>query len=487
MKRFLTIILMTALTLSTAMPVHAAEPDDAMHDAAWTEYAERSIEMDKTPGLSVAAVCGSETAFKNWGYADLNNQTPMTEDTPVHIGSCSKAFAALSVLLLQEEGKLSAEDSVSGYIPWWHVTYRGQDADIRIWQLLNHCSGLPYVATGCQKDADTEKMALLAKDMELVSEPGARYQYLDFGYCILAYLTQTVSGMPFEEFVVQKIMQPIGMTHSGYELPIAPGYHYFWGRQTELHDIQPSGNAGAALVVTTPSDMVLWMKAQLGQLDLPEQLADAIAASHERNPSHQPKETPDSDYFNGWNQSSDEILWHSGLNANYSARLIIAPKTGIAVFAVSNSTADSPYYAARSCFMNLLGMPAEQFPAIARSDMHKYDLYFTAASVVTAVLLLAAVIMCITQRKRLAGKHSTRRREKTVLILRLTILLPLLGISAALPGLLGAAAGYSGFGYAAFAVWGLQSGLILCLLLDAVFICLIAASILRYVRRRKSV
>lgn len=94
--------------------------------------------MDKTPGLAVVAVKGSDVGFNNWGYANIKDKTPMTEDTLVHIGSCSKAFTALAVLLLQEEGKPSIDDSVSKYIPWWHVTYQEQDADIKIWhRLLN--------------------------------------------------------------------------------------------------------------------------------------------------------------------------------------------------------------------------------------------------------------------------------------------------------------------------------------------------------------
>lgn len=314
MKKLLTVLMMTVLAFGAVMPfpADAAALDPVLHDASWADYVERSIKLDKAPGLAAAAVSGSEVGFRNWGFADRKAQIPMTEDTPVHIGSCSKAFAALSVLLLQEEGRLSVGDSISDYIPRRHVTYNGQDADIRIWQLLNHCSGLSYAATGCRKHADNEAMALHAKDAELISEPGERYRYLDLGYCILAYLTETVSGMPFEDYVVKEIMQPVGMTHSGYDLPIAQGYHYFFGRQTELNDVQPPGNAGAALVVTTPSDMVLWMQAQLGQLELPEHLANAIAASHERDPAHRPKENPDSDYFNGWHQSADGIIWHSG-------------------------------------------------------------------------------------------------------------------------------------------------------------------------------
>ena len=484
MKKTLTSLIAAALTAGAVMPfpAYAGDTESVLHDEDWSNYAEQSIRLENTPGLSVAAVSGSETGYRNWGYADLKAQTPMTEDTPVHIGSCSKAFTALAVLLLQEEGKLSAEDSISDYIPWWHVTYHGQDADVKIWQLLNHSSGLPYLAVGCYENADEEDIARLAENMELASEPGAEYRYIDFGYCVLAYLTETVSGMPYDEFVVKKIMQPIGMTHSGFDLPTAQGYHFFWGRQAEFEDVQPQGNAGAALIVSTPADMVLWMKAQLGHLDLPEHLANAIAASHERNQQHQPKNAPDTDYFNGWHQSADRILWHGGQNPNFSTRVIIDPVHDTAVLAVSNSAADTPYYAARSCYMMLSGYHSGHFPEIGRSLFGRCDLYASVISIVLSGLLIASVIMLLTQKKRLAKKNVTRAKEKTRLIVRLAVLLPLLCLAAALPCILGAAAGYSDFGYAAFRVWGLQSVTAACLLLDAWIVCLILTSILRFRR-----
>ena len=130
MKKLLTVLMMTVPAFGAVMPfpADAAALDPVLHDASWGDYVERSIELDKAPGHAAAAVSGSEVGFRNWGFADRKAQIPMTEDTPVHIGSCSKAFAALSVLLLQEEGRLSVGDSISDYIPRRHVTYNGQDA-----------------------------------------------------------------------------------------------------------------------------------------------------------------------------------------------------------------------------------------------------------------------------------------------------------------------------------------------------------------------
>ncbi|MBO4243345.1 MAG: beta-lactamase family protein [Clostridiales bacterium] len=492
MKKILAMLIMTILTIEVLIPskAYAADVDSVLNDPDWIDYVERSIDIDKTPGLAVAAVNGQDAGFKNWGYADIEEKTPMTEDTPVHIGSCSKAFTALSVLLLQEQGKLSIEDSISDYIPWWHVTYNGQDADIKIWQLLNHCSGIPNAATMAKyplgTDADEEEIARIAEDLELVSAPGERYEYCNLGYCILAYLTETVSGMPFDEYVVKEIMQPIGMIHSGYDLPVAQGYVYFFGRPIAFDDVNPKGTEGEGLVVTTPSDMVLWMKAQMGQLELPLDLANAITASHEMIQSHQPTDDPDNDYFNGWNTGSDGVLRHSGMNPNYTARVIIDTENDIAVFAVCNSTAETQYYAARSCYLMLLDNSVGAFPNLEHSDMFKYDILATVLSCVAVSIFLFAVVMLFTQKKRLAGKTYTPEREKRLFIIRLILLIPMMCLSIVLPYIFGAIAGYPGLGY--YAVWALggQSAIILCLILDMLTLSLIATSAARYIRRKNA-
>lgn len=459
-------LLMAAVVFATPFKAYAASVEDVLDNDEWISYVEESIAVDKTPAVSVAAVKGSDVGFRSWGSG-------YDENTPIHIGSCSKAFTALAVLLLQEDGKLSIEDSVSQYIPWWHVTYHGLDEDIKIWHLLNHCSGLPYVVIGTYPNCDAEQIALLAKDIELETRPGEFFRYTDFAYCILSYLVQTVSGVPFEEYIENEILHPIGMTHSGYGLPYAQGHAYFFDSLIEHDDVQPKGNNGAALIVTTCSDLVLWLQAQLGLLDLPANLANAIAASHVRVASHQPSVGAASDYFNGWYQSADGIIWHSGLNPNYSSRLIINPSSGVAVCAVSNSTADTPYYAARSCFMMLSGLRASSFPVIERSFMHTCDVYASLITVVGFVLLGFAFVMFFVRNRRIS---------KTRLIIRLALLVPLLGFFIVLPYLMGLSAGYSGFGYRAFIVWGLRSEFIMCVELVVLVGLLIVFSFVRYLR-----
>ena len=113
--------------------ISALAADLALDHKDWTAFVEEKIEQDSTPGLAVTLVNGSEVSYKNWGYANIEQQTPVTEDTVFGIASCSKAFTALSIFLLQEEGKFSNEDSVSDYLPWWNVTWNGQPQDTKIW------------------------------------------------------------------------------------------------------------------------------------------------------------------------------------------------------------------------------------------------------------------------------------------------------------------------------------------------------------------
>ena len=117
---------MAILLIATPTKALAANKVNVLNDIEWNSFIEEKIEQDKTPGLAVAVVNGSDVDYKNWGYANIEEQTPVTENTVFSIGSCSKAFTALAIFLLQEEGKLSIEDSVTDYLPWWNVTWEGQ-------------------------------------------------------------------------------------------------------------------------------------------------------------------------------------------------------------------------------------------------------------------------------------------------------------------------------------------------------------------------
>ncbi|MFN3422015.1 MAG: serine hydrolase domain-containing protein, partial [Armatimonadota bacterium] len=102
--------------------------------------------MSKTrlPGLSIAIVKDGEVIYaRGFGFRDLDSGAPMTPQTRVGIGSVTKSFTALSIMMLVEEGKISLDDPVDKFVP---ISLRPFNEPVRIWHLLTHSSGIPALA-----------------------------------------------------------------------------------------------------------------------------------------------------------------------------------------------------------------------------------------------------------------------------------------------------------------------------------------------------
>ena len=113
-----------------------------------TEHSERitTLIMDllakfKVPGLSVSVVKGNEIIYeRGFGYRNMEQLLPMTENTLLGIGSVAKSFTATAILQLQEKGLLNIEDPIVNYFPWFP---QNPDNPIKIKHLLSHSTGFP--------------------------------------------------------------------------------------------------------------------------------------------------------------------------------------------------------------------------------------------------------------------------------------------------------------------------------------------------------
>lgn len=118
------------MVVTTSTVVLANDAETVLETPDLTSYIDTAMKTDNATGLSMVVVSGGDTAFLNRGYADIANKTLMAEDTPVYVGSCTKAFTALAVLLLEERGMISTDDSIKDYVSWWNVKYQGEEADV---------------------------------------------------------------------------------------------------------------------------------------------------------------------------------------------------------------------------------------------------------------------------------------------------------------------------------------------------------------------
>ena len=166
------------------------------------------------PSASIAVVKDGQIAYvKAYGDARIEPKTPATPAMRYSIGSISKQFTAAAILMLQEQGKLSLDDKVGKYIP--DLT-RANEVTIR--QLLSHTSGYQdfwpqdYVMKTMLEAATAQKIMDTWAKKPLDFEPGTKWQYSNTNYVIAGVIVEKVAGMPFFQFLQQKVFTPLGMT-----------------------------------------------------------------------------------------------------------------------------------------------------------------------------------------------------------------------------------------------------------------------------------
>lgn len=262
------------LSLAVSAPVAAQTTPSAKIEQAIPEIDRLFADFRQdshAPGLVYGIVAnGRLIHVKGFGVQDLVHDRPVTPDSLFRIASMTKAFTALSILKLREEGKLSLDDLAETYVPemrGW--TYPTRDAPhIRIRDLLTHSAGLvddnPWGDRQTPlPDADFTKM--LEQGVPFSTAPGTRYEYSNFGYALLGRIVATVSGQPYRRYVEQNLLTPLGMASSGYQVsewPIerrAIGYRWEDGRW-KVEPTMADGAFGAmGGLQTSATDYARWV------------------------------------------------------------------------------------------------------------------------------------------------------------------------------------------------------------------------------------
>lgn len=223
------------------------------------------------PGMAVGVIQDGELEFAaSAGQANLTHDIPFATDTRSNIGSVSKQFTAMAVLLLEQNGKLSLDDPVTKHLP----EVKSFEQTVTLRHLLTHTSGYrKFLSTLPMKgirysEGDTfaldDILTLVQRQPELENEPGAVFNYNNTGYRFLAEVVARTSGMTFPEFLEQRIFQPLGMTNTlvrPHRLAVvdnsAQGYTMTGGQYQEAFDLP--GAIGAGGMYTTLEDMARWM------------------------------------------------------------------------------------------------------------------------------------------------------------------------------------------------------------------------------------
>lgn len=191
---------------------------DILDTSQLDSYFSNNIPADE-PGGAILIMKGDSIIFsKGYGLADLELKTKIDENTLFNIGSISKTFVSNAILMLQAEGKLSVEDNMANYFPYFKN--KAIADKVKIKHLITHTSGLQD-----NRETKTDSIFYLtAKDEEnwypttqaedLNFEPGTHYEYSNPAYNALALIIEEVSGMKWQKYVADNIFKPSGMTTS---------------------------------------------------------------------------------------------------------------------------------------------------------------------------------------------------------------------------------------------------------------------------------
>jgi CubicO group peptidase (beta-lactamase class C family) len=339
-------------------------------DSLYAGYAKKN----HFPSITYGVVVGNQLVYSNaTGIANIKDNRPATTKTLYRIASMSKSFTAMAILKLRDEGKLGLADPVVKHIPAFiHAGQLTSDAPpITILNLLTMSAGFPEDNPwGDRQLADTEKdlQSHIDKGISFSNVPGTTFEYSNMGFALLGQIISNVSGVPYQKYITENIMKPVGMNDSKWEYTevpseaFAPGYRWednTWKEEPILHD----GSYGAmGGMICSIEDFAKYVSLHLGAWPARNEAGNGILSRGSIREMHQPWRmvgvfadaknrkgescavASGYGYGLGWRQDCKGTIRiaHSGGLPGYGSQWAIYPEYNMGVVSFSNHTYGAP-------------------------------------------------------------------------------------------------------------------------------------------------
>jgi CubicO group peptidase (beta-lactamase class C family) len=314
------------------------------------------FERPGSPGCALGVYRDGRMVYaRGYGSAQLELDVPITPATVFDIGSTSKQFTAMSILLLAKDGRLSLDDDVRRFLP--ELPSYGRPITIR--HLLHHTSGLRDYLTlmalaGESFDnvsTDEDALALMVRQRALDFTPGSEWEYSNTGFFLLSLIVKRASGQSLREFAAARIFGPLGMSHTQFRddhRSIVPNRAAAYDRpdSTGAYHIDVSNfeQTGDGAVHTTVEDLLSWDRNfYSGQVGGPGVLAEMVRPGLLNDGTVL-------DYASGLMVGSYRGLRtvsHGGSWGGYRAELLRFPSERVSVACLCNVAGSNPTGLAR--------------------------------------------------------------------------------------------------------------------------------------------
>lgn len=394
----------------------------------------KALKKSKVPGVAISIIHNNETKYLYYGYQDLEKKEKVTESTLFELGSMSKAYTALGILKLQEEHKLSLDDSVHDYIPWLHFVYKNDhNVEMRIRDIMYHTSGIPTNTIGdLQESSDDQALEMTVKNLNGVKLdflPGSDYQYATLNYDILGYIIQLISGQAYEEYIQENILTPLDLDDTYMYRDsqvvmdrIATGYKPQFMKASPYRAPIYRGNTPAGYVSSSITDMERWMRIQLGLIEVGDFYSSLVAQSHIPNTTVLAEE--DYYYGAGWEISMNhQYIRHGGSNPNYSTMILMRPEENIGICVLANLNSNIPTYLAENIMYYILGEKVESFKKDAYLNFDTVFSCITILAILLSALYIVLLIRSFIELREKKRKHISKDEARVSNLALATLLL----------------------------------------------------------------
>lgn len=309
------------------------------------------------PGAAIAIIRNGEVILqKGYGIADVEKQIKVTDKTGFGVASISKTITAWGVMKLVEVGKLELDAPAEKYLTRWHLPGSEFDANgVTIRRLLSHTAGLSlhgYPGWTPSDTLPTIEESLSGKtngagDVKQIMEPGKEFRYSGGGYTLLQLILEEVTGKPFATYMRTTVLDPLGMTDSGFEIDekimnATSVEHNSYGKPIPFEVFTAQAAAGFH---TTIEDLT---KLALATLKITEHKEPVLKES---TIDLMTTEAPAAEKSYGLGYSirhiKDDVavmIGHGGANAGWHATLELDPKTRDGFIMLTNGASGRAVY-----------------------------------------------------------------------------------------------------------------------------------------------
>ncbi len=282
------VVLFVCAVFAPAQQALADRPSAAELNSKIEEYMAARVGRDQFSGTILLARNGQILFCRGYGMANLEHDIPCTATTKFRLGSITKQFTAMAILILQERGKISVNDKIKKYLS---DAPKAWD-DITIRHLLSHTSGIPNYTSfpdflkTLRIQIALDDLIAKFKDKPLEFKPGEKFKYSNSGYIVLGKIIQVASGRNYATFMKEAIFDPLEMHDTGYDSAAlilknrASGY-------TRLLGLAPANSAyidmsiphAAGALYSTVLDLLKWDRALDSEKLVPSKSIEAMFIS----------------------------------------------------------------------------------------------------------------------------------------------------------------------------------------------------------------